>query len=48
MTVNPTVWFLVAERLAQEHGQWQAFEPKKWASILYPAPVHDAMAAHAG
>jgi hypothetical protein len=48
MTVNPTVWFLVAERLAQEHGQWQTFEPKKWASILYPAPVHDAMAAQAG
>ena len=48
MTVNPTVWFLVAERLAQEAGAWKAFEPNKWASILYPAPSQDATAALVG
>ena len=36
MTVNPTVWFLVAERLAQEHGEWQPFESRSWGNILYP------------
>lgn len=45
MTVNPAVWFLVAERLAQDEGQWQPFEPRKWASVLYPEPVQDSTAA---
>jgi len=36
MTFNPTVWFLVADRLAQDQGEWRPFERKKWAKIFYP------------
>lgn len=36
MTLNPTVWFLVADRLAQEHGSWQPFQRRSWAGLLYP------------
>lgn len=36
LTFNPTVWFLVAERLAQPQGEWAPFQSKSWSSILYP------------
>ena len=36
MTLNPTVWFLVAERLAQTEGEWRPFVSKSWSNILYP------------
>lgn len=36
MTFNPTVWYLVAERLAQAHGEWAPFESKSWSNVLYP------------
>jgi pimeloyl-ACP methyl ester carboxylesterase len=38
MTMNPTAWFLVAERLAQDSARWQPFERKGWGSIFYPSP----------
>lgn len=38
MTLNPSIWFLVAERLAVPAGQWQPFERGSWRrSLLYPA-----------
>ena len=37
MTLNPSVWFLVAERLAIANGEWRPFEPASWRSLFYPA-----------
>jgi pimeloyl-ACP methyl ester carboxylesterase len=37
MTLNPSIWFLVAERLALPVGAWQPFERARWKSLLYPA-----------
>ena len=37
MTLNPAIWFLVAERLAVPHGEWRPFERSSWRSLLYPA-----------
>jgi pimeloyl-ACP methyl ester carboxylesterase len=37
MTMNPTAWFLLAERLAQEPGEWQPFERSGWSSLFYPS-----------
>jgi pimeloyl-ACP methyl ester carboxylesterase len=37
MTLNPTVWFLVAERLAQSESDWKPFVSKSWSNVLYPA-----------
>lgn len=37
MTLNPAVWFLLAERLAQPETDWQPFERRRWASLFYPA-----------
>jgi pimeloyl-ACP methyl ester carboxylesterase len=37
MTMNPTAWFLLAERLSQEPGEWQPFERSGWSSFFYPA-----------
>lgn len=37
MTLNPTVWFLVAERLAQPLNDWQPFACKRWARVFYPS-----------
>jgi pimeloyl-ACP methyl ester carboxylesterase len=36
MTINPTIWFLVAERLSQAHGEWRPFERGSWRNLLYP------------
>jgi len=36
MTLNPTVWFLVAERLAQAQDEWRPFESKSWSHLFYP------------
>jgi pimeloyl-ACP methyl ester carboxylesterase len=37
MTLNPTVWFLVAERLAQSEGDWKPFVSRSWSNALHPA-----------
>ena len=37
MTLNPTIWFLVAERLSTRHGEWRPFERNSWRSLFYPA-----------
>lgn len=37
MTLNPSIWFLVAERLAVPEGQWQPFERHSWRNLFYPA-----------
>jgi pimeloyl-ACP methyl ester carboxylesterase len=40
MTLNPSIWFLIAERLAQAEGQWQPFAVDGWRRLLYPR-THD-------
>jgi pimeloyl-ACP methyl ester carboxylesterase len=40
MTLNPAIWFLVAERLAQQPAHWRPFEVSSWGRLLYPR-VHD-------
>ena len=37
MTLNPSIWFLVAERLAVPEGQWQPFQRRSWRNLFYPA-----------
>jgi len=36
MTFNPSIWFLIAERLSTPAGQWRPFERRNWRSLLYP------------
>lgn len=36
LTLNPTVWFLVANRLAQAQDEWKPFESKSWSNAFYP------------
>ncbi len=36
MTLNPFIWYLVAERLAVPHGQWRPFESRAWQTLFYP------------
>lgn len=37
MTLNPSVWFLLAERLSQPADAWQPFERRNWTALIYPA-----------
>ena len=37
MTLNPSVWFLIAERLSQPVDNWTPFERSSWRSLLFPA-----------
>ena len=37
MTLNPTIWFLVAERLSVHPERWQPFERRRWRQLFYPA-----------
>jgi pimeloyl-ACP methyl ester carboxylesterase len=36
MTLNPTIWYLVAERLAVSPQQWRPFERGLLGSLVYP------------
>jgi pimeloyl-ACP methyl ester carboxylesterase len=36
LTFNPTVWFLLAERLRQPENDWQPFERRNWRTLFYP------------
>ena len=36
MTLNPSIWLLIADRLALPQDQWQPFERKQWRSLFYP------------
>jgi pimeloyl-ACP methyl ester carboxylesterase len=36
MTFNPSIWFLIAERLSTPAGQWRPFERRNWRSLFYP------------
>ena len=38
MAANPTVLFVVADRLAQPEGAWRPFEPPAWCRYFYPTP----------
>ena len=37
MTLNPLIWFLVAERLAVPSGEWRPFERGSWRNFFYPS-----------
>lgn len=37
MTLNPVIWFLVAERLATHPEQWQPFQRVNWRNLFYPS-----------
>lgn len=39
MTLNPTIWLLIAECLAAPVESWQPFERKSWQRVVYPAHV---------
>jgi pimeloyl-ACP methyl ester carboxylesterase len=36
LTVNPAVWFLLTDRLAQSADQWAPFNNDSWRRALYP------------
>ena len=36
MTLNPAIWYLVAECLAHDTGNWQPFRRESWRALLYP------------
>ena len=36
LTINPMVWFLLAERLAQAEDGWAPFRSSSWARMFYP------------
>jgi pimeloyl-ACP methyl ester carboxylesterase len=36
MTLNPTIWYLVADRLAQPELSWRPFRLRSWSRLLYP------------
>ena len=36
MTFNPTIWFLVAERLSLPDGEWRPFERRSWRNLFFP------------
>lgn len=40
MTLNPAIWFLVAERLAQPAGEWRAFQAPECSRVLFPGALH--------
>jgi pimeloyl-ACP methyl ester carboxylesterase len=37
MTLNPSIWLLVAECLATNPEQWRPFERISWRNLVYPA-----------
>lgn len=39
MTLNPSIWYLVAHCLALPMGEWERFERDSWRGLVYPA-VH--------
>lgn len=36
LTLNPTIWFLLAERLQQTENNWQPFHAGRWSNLFYP------------
>ena len=36
LTINPMVWFLLAERLSQADGSWEPFKSSTWRRLFYP------------
>lgn len=39
MTMNPAIWYIVAQVLASSDKSWQPFEPETWSKLAIPA-VH--------
>jgi len=38
MGVNPVAWYVIADRLAQREGHWQAFHREGWRSWIFRDP----------
>lgn len=38
LTHNASVWYVLADRLAQSTDQWKPFNRDGWRSLLYPTP----------
>jgi pimeloyl-ACP methyl ester carboxylesterase len=36
LTINPMVWFLLADRLSQQEGAWRPFLSTRWTRLFYP------------
>ena len=36
MTLNPAIWYLVAECLAHDSDSWEPFRRESWRALLYP------------
>lgn len=43
MTLNPTIWYLLAQVLAQPRDEWRPFQPGNWARMLYSAEAGMAL-----
>ncbi|HLS98499.1 MAG: alpha/beta hydrolase [Porticoccaceae bacterium] len=39
LTLNPAVWYLLADRLAQAPGEWRPFARASWRGLVYPRPA---------
>jgi len=37
LTLNPVVWFLLAERLCQPADAWRPFQRSSWRSLVFPS-----------
>jgi len=37
MTLNPSIWLLIAECLATDPDDWRPFERRSWRNLVYPA-----------
>jgi len=36
LTINPAVWYLLAERLSQPEDNWKPFRTRSWRNLMYP------------
>lgn len=41
MTLNPAVWAVIADRLAQPEGKWKRFDRSGLRKFIYPVRTHD-------
>lgn len=37
MTLNPAIWYLVAQLLATPIDDWEPFTPERWGKLVFPA-----------
>lgn len=42
MTMNPAIWYLLAECLAMPSAEWQPFKRESWRALVYPEALATA------